>query len=55
MVVVLWHDVGRLCRFLLGRCYRELCSSLLVVSVFCVSFIYHLFVAGLVVVAQSDV
>ena len=23
MVVVLWHDVGRLCRFLFGRCYRE--------------------------------
>ena len=28
MVVVLWHDVGRLCRFLFGRCrYRELCSG----------------------------
>ena len=23
MVVALWHDVGRLCRFLFGRCYRE--------------------------------
>ena len=27
MVVVLWHDVGRLCRFLFGRCYRELCGG----------------------------
>ena len=27
MVVALWHDVGRLCRFLFGRCYRELCGG----------------------------
>ena len=27
VVAVLWHDVGRLCRFLFGRCYRELCGG----------------------------
>ena len=27
VVVVLWHDVGRLCRFLFCRCYRELCGG----------------------------
>ena len=27
VVAVLWHDVGRLCRFLFGRCCRELCGG----------------------------
>ena len=27
MVEVLWHDVGRLCRFHFGRCYRGLCGG----------------------------
>ena len=68
MVVVLWHDVGRLCRFFFWsvlpravrwRAAREVPSvvvAVFVVNSFCVSFICLLLVAGLVVVfAQSDV
>ena len=43
MVVVLWHDVGRLCWFFFGWCYCKLCGGGLgevpsvVVAVFVVS------------------